>query len=70
MSGCVRERHVHVSSKLEAASDGRKPRCSGFLRQMRNIGDVLDPEVQERRRKKIEEEEQRKEAREARRRKK
>jgi monofunctional biosynthetic peptidoglycan transglycosylase len=40
------------------------------LRQMRNIGDVLDPEVQERRRKKIEEEEKRKEAREARRRKK
>ena len=40
------------------------------LRQMRNIGDVLDPEVQERRRQKIEEEEKRKEAREARRRKK
>lgn len=40
------------------------------LRQMRNIGDVLDPEVQERRRQKIEEEEQRQEAREARRRKK
>lgn len=40
------------------------------LRQMRNIGDVLDPEVQERRRQKIEEEEQRQEAHEARRRKK
>ncbi|MEZ4756123.1 MAG: monofunctional biosynthetic peptidoglycan transglycosylase [Flavobacteriales bacterium] len=40
------------------------------LRQMRNIGDVLDPEVRERRRQKIAEEEKRKEAREARRRKK
>lgn len=40
------------------------------LRQMRNIGDVLDPEVRAKRRLKIEEEEARKEARQARRRKK
>jgi monofunctional biosynthetic peptidoglycan transglycosylase len=39
------------------------------LRQMRNIGDVLDPEVRSKRRIKIEEEEARKKAREARRRK-
>jgi hypothetical protein len=32
-----------VSSKLEAASDGLKPRCSGFLRQMRNINNVMIP---------------------------
>jgi monofunctional biosynthetic peptidoglycan transglycosylase len=39
------------------------------LRQMRNIGDVLDPVVRSKRRIKIEEEEARKKAREARRRK-
>jgi membrane peptidoglycan carboxypeptidase len=33
------------------------------LRQMRNIGDVLDPEVLQRRREKLEREEQRKEER-------
>lgn len=39
------------------------------LRQMNNIGDVLDPEVRERRRKKIEEDEKRRADRETRRRK-